>query len=382
MVAIRAHDSRQTLRSASMTYRVDRTRIGGEFELDLTSFSNTADKAPLTLPCAHLHWTDTGRSALFLAATDILRRGGEPLVWMPAFCCRAVVQAFQQAGFAIRYYSSAELHGGAGPQPDPAAGQTVLFVHYFGHINRYRLAQVAAWRRMGAYVVEDAAQAALTQEVGSAGHYAITSLRKFLPQPDGAMIGSESEMNFSTADPDEEFVSARILAKLMRGAGAPPETFLPLLAHTESRLDTQPIVPRKPSWMSRLLLARTDFSSVAERRRCNWELLRQSLHGSLSSHLTALHDVVDPGEVPLGLAVRVSGGQREPLRRFLADHAIFCPVHWPLSHVPTSTELALDHELSSQILTLPIDQRMEESHVRRFVKLLQRFFADAKQTRR
>ena len=359
-----------------MTQRLDRTRIGGEFELDLASFWQAADKAPLMLPCAHLRWTDTGRSALFLVATDILRRGGEPLVWLPAFCCRSVVQAFQQADFSIRYYSSAELHGGDGLQPAPAAGQTILFVHYFGHINRYRLGQVADWRRMGAFVVEDAAQAALTQEVGSAGHYAITSLRKFVPQPDGAIIGSEFELRFSTADPDEEFVSARILAKLMRGAGALPETFLPLLAHTESRLDTQPIVPRKPSWVSRLLMASTDFSSVAERRRRNWELLRQSLRGSLKSHVTALHDVVESGEVPLGLAVCIGGGQREPLRRFLADHAIFCPVHWPLSHLPTSTDFALDHELSLRILTLPIDQRMEEGHVRRFVKLLHRFFAD------
>ncbi|MGD0502336.1 MAG: hypothetical protein ABSD02_06325 [Steroidobacteraceae bacterium] len=356
-----------------MTYRDERTRIGGEFELDLNWFAQTADKAPLTLPCAHLYWTDTGRSALFLLAIDILRRGGEPLVWIPAFCCRSVVQAFQQAGFSIRYFSSAELHGGAGPGPRPCAGQTVLFVHYFGHINRYRLAQVADWRRIGAFVIEDAAQAALTQGVGLAGHYAITSLRKFVPQPDGAMIGSEFELTFSTTDPDEEFVSARILAKLMRGAGASPECFLPLLAHTESRLDTEAIVPRRPSWIGRLLMARTDFPSVAERRRVNWESLRESLRGSLSSHLTALHEVVEGGEVPLGLAVRVGGGQRESLRRYLADHSIFCPVHWPLAHVPMSTDLALDHDLASQILTLPIDQRMEESHVRRFVTLLKRF---------
>jgi dTDP-4-amino-4,6-dideoxygalactose transaminase len=163
----------------------------------------------------------------------------------------------------------------------------------------------------------------------------------------------------------------------LRGAGAPPEAFLLLLGQTESRLDTEPIVPRKPSWVSKLLMAHTDFSSVAKRRRRNWELLRRSLRGSLATDLTVLHDVLESGEAPLGLAVRVAGGQREVLRRFLADHGIFCPVHWPLSHVPTSTELALDHELSSQILTLPIDQRMEESHVRRFVKLLQQFFADA-----
>jgi hypothetical protein len=361
-----------------MTYRVDRTRIGGEFELDLASFSQTMDNAPpLTLPSAHSSWTNTGRSALFLAATDILRRGGEPLVWIPAFCCRSVVQAFQQAGFSIRYYSSAELHGGDSLQPEPTAGQTVLFVHYFGHVNRYRLAQVAGWRGRGAFVVEDAAQAALTQGVGLAGHYVTTSLRKFVPQPDGAMIGAEFELNFSTADPDEEFVSARVLAKLLRGAGAPPEAFLLLLGQTESRLDTEPIVPRKPSWVSKLLMAHTDFSSVAKRRRRNWELLRRSLRGSPATDLTVLHDVLESGEAPLGLAVRVAGGQREVLRRFLADHGIFCPVHWPLSHVPTSTELALDHELSSQILTLPIDQRMEESHVRRFAKLLQQFFADA-----
>ena len=251
-------------------------------------------------------------------------------------------------------------------------------MHYFGHLNRDRLAQAADWRRLGAFVVEDAAQAALTQKVGSAGHYTITSLRKFVPQPDGAMIGCDSEMNFSTADPDEEFVSARVLAKFLRGEGALPEAFLPLLAGTESRLDAGPIVPRKPSWIGRHVMARTDFSLVAELRRTHWQLLRQSLRGRLTAHLTVLHDVVECGEVPLGLAVRVRVDQRDLLRRFLAEHAVFCPVHWPLPHVPPGGELAPDHELSSQILTLPIDQRMEESHVRRLVMLIRRFFAGKK----
>lgn len=362
-----------------MTCRVDSTRIGGEFELDPTSFLNTQAAAPpFTMPGGRSIWTDTGRSALLLAAADILKKGGEPLVWMPAFCCRSVAQAFHQAGFSIRYYSSVELHGGDSPPPEPATGQTVLLVHYFGHLNSYRLAQAPSWRSRGAFIVEDAAQAGLTQGVGSAGHYVITSLRKFVPQPDGAMIRSEFELEWALAEPDEEFVSARVVAKLMRGSGSPSQAFLPLLERTEYRLDTQPIVPRRPSWVSKLLMAHTDFPSITERRRQNWELLRRSLRDRGASDLTVLHDTLASGEAPLGLAVRVSGQCRADLRRFLRDHSVFCPVHWPLAHVPPSFELTADHELSSQILTLPIDQRMDESHVHRLVGLLQRFFTGKK----
>ncbi len=359
-----------------MTLPPEPVRIGGEFELEIAAFLQPADQPPPTLPSAFTCWTDTGRSALLLAATDILRRGGKPVSWLPAFCCQAVTQAFRQAGFGVRYYNCAELHGDENQPPAPQPGETILFVHYFGHRNQHRLSQVPGWKQTGVHVVEDAVQAALTQGVGTAGHYVIVSLRKFLAQPDGAIVGSEHGLNVTLADADETFVSARAVAKLLRGAEAAAATFLPLIAQTESRLDESAIVPRRLSWLSRQLMSRTDLAAVAALRRENWQSLQNSLAGVPTSHVNPLFDTVQEGEVPLGLPVRVTGGRRDKLRDFLADRSVFCPVHWKLPHVPSGALTVADHLLASEIITLPVDQRMDQRHIDRFAMLLKQFFAD------
>lgn len=359
-----------------MTSHADQIRIGGEFELTLAAFSQVPSEAVPVLPTPYARWTNTGRAALLLAAEDILRRGGEPLVWLPAFCCGSVVQAFRQARFAVRYYTCTELHHREGMPPAPQPGESVLFVHYFGHRNELRSAQAAAWKGAGVHVIEDAAQAALTEGIGGTGHYVITSLRKFFAQPDGAMVGSQHDLNITLADADEAFVSERTLAKLMRGAFAEPELFLPLIEHSESGLDDSAIVPRHPSWVSRQLMLRTNVASAAERRRANWRALHGTLDGVLTSNLEPLFDAIREDEVPLGLAVRVRDGRRDGLRRFLARHSAFCPIHWKLSHIPPAAELSADHLLASDIITLPIDQRMDGQHIHRFVSLLQQFFAE------
>jgi hypothetical protein len=360
-----------------MTSPADDMRIGGEFELNPASFHLPADRPLPTLPSAFSYWTDTGRSALLLAAHDILGRGGKPVVWLPAFCCRSVSQPFGQAGFTLQYYNAAELHGEDNVPPNPQPGESVLFVHYFGYRNGRRLAQVPAWEQAGIYIVEDAAQAALTEGVGAFGHYAVTSVRKFLPQPDGALIGSRHALELTLADPDEAFVSAKAVAKLVRGADAMPEDFLPLIEFAESRLDDSAIVPKRLSWLSRQLMLRADFALVAARRRLNCQSLSDAVSTELRSCVTALIQGPSDGEAPLGLAIRVSGGRRDALRGFLAEHSVFCPIHWLLPHVPRAQALAADHRLASEVLTLPIDQRMNEHHIRRLIELLQQFFTES-----
>ena len=362
--------------SGFMICMTDTMRMGGEFELNPALFCRAPDQAAPTLPTPFSCWTDTGRSALLIAGKDILRSGGKPVVWLPAFCCVSVATAFQQSGFTLNYYTSSELHGEASVEPSPQPGETLLFVHYFGHRNHQRVMQADRCRRDGVHVVEDCAQAALTEGVGATGHYAVTSLRKFLPQPDGALLGAQNALPVDLADADEAFVSARALAKLLRGTNVADECFLSLFEESEARLDESSIVPREISWLSRQLMSRTDLADIAMRRRRNHQSLFRALLDHLPSVLNAVLADVDRGEVPLGLPVRVTNGRRDALRGFLASQSVFCPIHWNLPHLPRTAESAADHLLASEILPLPIDQRMGDLHIQRLIRLLQKFFAD------
>jgi hypothetical protein len=352
------------------------SRIGGEFEIELDYLLRTPGQLEPTLALPYRLWTDTGRSALLLAATDILRSGGSRVVWLPAFCCASVARTFQQAAFTARYYSSEELHGEQGARPEPEPGETIVIVHYFGHYNQQRAAAAEGWRANGVFVVEDAVQAVLSGGVGRIGHYAVTSFRKFLPQPDGALLGSRRPLDAALASPDERFISARVLGKLLRGAQASAASFLPLLEESEARYDAEPVVPREASWLGRQLLLRADLVAIAARRRHNYQVLHKMVTNRLPRVLSPLFATLGDEEVPLGLPVRVHGGRRDALRRHLAVHSAFCAVHWPLPRVPDAG-CAADYRLASEILTLPIDQRMQEAHLERLVSLVEDFITEA-----
>jgi dTDP-4-amino-4,6-dideoxygalactose transaminase len=348
--------------------------LGGEFELRPTDliFDPSLDTPLQGFGAVHETWIDFGRSALAVAARDALLRGARRKVWVPAYCCESVVTPFIGHGFDISFYR-------VGPDLEhvearPANGDVLLIIHYFGWRNRFALNQIETLRAGGVRIIEDCVQAGLTSAIGTHGDYAVSSLRKLLPQPDGALLASRLPVAADAAPSDEGFISAKVVGKLLRGARAADDTYLRVFEHAESLLD--PLVPRRMSWLSGQLLRATDLGTVTTRRRSNWEFLRDGL--SLSTKLSGLlplFDTLDDGEVPLGFPVRVPRGQRNALRRYLRDRRIYCAVHWTLDHLP-SGDFAEERKLSAALLTLPLDQRYQTHDLELLLDALQSFPGD------
>lgn len=346
-------------------------RIGGEFELAAADFACGGDDiAGLPgLGAPHEAWLDTGRSALALVARDLARQAPGGVVWLPAYACDSVVAPFKRAGVAVRLYATGDDLQGL---PSPQAGDALLFIHYFGRRHDAALAATPGWRARGVRVIEDCVQAPFTAGVGQHGDHAVTSLRKVIAVPDGALLASRRPLDTTALPPDEGFVAARLAAKWLRGQGAEPAAFLPLVAASEARLDDG--APRAMSWTASHLLRRLDVPAVARRRRENHAVLSQGLAalvdaGALRPLLGALRD----GEVPLGLPVVVAGDRREALRASLAAQEIFCPVHWDLPQLPADG-FESERRLSASALTLPLDQRYDERDMHRLLGALRSFF--------
>ncbi len=352
-------------------------RIGGELEL-AAELLGAPERGDLpALPKPHVARLDTGRSALYAALCEIVRRGGKRRAWLPAYLCASVLAPFRQLDFEVSYYRA----GRDLVQPEfPAqigSGEVFLFAHYFGKQNK----AAAEWlgqlpRRRELFVIEDGVQASLNASVGSHGDSVITSYRKFLPQPDGALLGADHALHAELAEPDEQFVSAKALGKLLRQYTGNQELYLSLFAQSEQRLE-RPIVPRRMSWLSRHLMQRTDIAAVAEARRANWAALARLLAGGAAAVVPLYHGL-EPGEVPLGFPVRVGDGQRDALRRHLAERQVYCPVHWDLPHLPEGDAWQDERALSAAVLTLPIDQRMGNEHLQFMVRAIESFEGNRK----
>lgn len=354
-------------------------RIGGELEIGPEQLDAPVSGQEPSLPKPYQQWVDTGRSAIHLALQDVMRRGGQKQAWLPAYCCPSVVAPFIESGIAICFYSmGADLGTPSGLPPSLSAGEIFLFIHYFG----FRNEAIVSWLdsvpgRQDAFVLEDCVQASLNSNVGETGDYAFTSYRKFLPQPDGALLASNMPCEHHLAMPDEAFVSGRLIGKLLRGFDR-SESFMALFSETEKRLD-EALRPASMSWASRYLMDRTDTRKIGKTRRQNWKWLHQRLARAdlPGKRLTPLFgEALDEGCVPIGLPVLVHNGLRNDLREYLRSGNIFCPVHWDLGHIAQQQQalLTADRDVGNSILTLPIDQRLGPDELDYFSDSIKTFF--------
>jgi hypothetical protein len=305
---------------------------------------------------------DTGRSAIFVALQDILRHGGRKIAYLPAYCCESVLYPFQQLGFKLQFYSAGKDLASPDGMPVDIENTAFLYIHYFGLRND----KITEWLKLSRkkthfFVIEDCVQASFTSDVGSNGDYAVTSYRKFGSQPDGAMLGSKTPLSeIDLLDSDETFVSQKLVGKIMRYENAPDELYLDLLEDSELRLNGR-CSPRRTSWASAYLMERTDFAQLAMARRRNWIYFDHQMQQNGTELVRPLFREIKEGEVPLGYPIVVLEGFRDQLRMFLKERRIFCAVHWPLGVEQERSGWAEDVLLSQNLLTIPIDQRVNAS---------------------
>ena len=349
-------------------------RLGGDFEID-TSLLQKKDVTDFEFLPKHFKlWVDLGRSAIYLALKLIIIRGGSKKALLPAFVCPSVIEPFILLGFEIRYYGLNQSF----EEINIDNGETIFFVHYFGK-NNYRVVEWIDKLRLelDIFVIEDCVQSSLNKNIGNIGDFSIISLRKFLPLPDGAILASKHMIPFlDTGLPHEEFISKKILGKFLRGISNNDQEFLVILSDAEKLLEG--FIPRRMSTFSTYLLSNINFSEIARLRRENWKYLYKNLNYlNLFEKIVPVFSDLSEDEVPLGFPVKILGKNRERLRNYLFTKNIFCAIHWELDHIgEANTAYNYDLQLSREILTFPIDQRVTFSHIDYLLQSILQFFEE------
>lgn len=349
--------------------------IGGEMGIPAAAFlEEKYGDLPNPYEKTNSVYVDTGRSALYGALCSIIAVSGKREAWLPYYCCSAVINPFIRLGFHLHYYSMGRnLKKPRFPEQQAITGGVFLFINYFGRRNQPVIDWLTSIER-NFFIIEDNVQASLNSGP-CYGDFIINSYRKFLPQPDGALLASNWPLRLSLLPPCEDYLSRVLIGKVLRQNAGDSEVFLQLFAEAESSLD-QCHEPRSLSFLSRFMMERTDIAAAASRRIQHYDYLFELLQGDplLSSSYRPLFNVLEPGEVPLGLPITVLPARRERLREYLKEQGIYCPVHWSLSYT-SNTSFAEDFTLSRSILTLPVDQRLDNSSLEYLAKHLRIFLA-------
>jgi len=311
---------------------------------------------------------DTGRSALQLALLDWkCRHPTDGVVWVPSYTCPSVTSAIMGLGLSMRRYDDRPGLGVWSDPPTPVAHDIVIIIHYFGILNRAAVGWVDSVFARNWDLIEDCVQAPYTAAAGVRGEYVVTSLRKWWSAPDGAQVCTNHVLAArSLSAPDEQFVSQRVAAKLLRAQRIAEASYLEMIEESERSLEAREI--RRVSWISGHLLQRADAQRAGRVRRANWSALAAGIAGL--TQVQPLFAGLEPGEVPLAFPIIVAGSRRDELRHFLMSSGIFCPIHWSLP--PDAPRAA--RELSERILSIPLDQRYRARDMDRVIATVGGFF--------
>lgn len=311
-----------------------------------------------------------GRDAIrgILEASSFSRDSG--VLYLPSFFCFDVIASCEEWGAKVRYYEDHPLLA----EPDLATlqmleGDAILAVNYFGlRDGRFW----ANWKSKNtkALLIEDHTHDPLsTWAINSTADYCFSSLRKVLPVPDGAVSWSPvgTLLPESSAGKDWRGSSLKLAAMVLKkeylgGQPIAKADFRKLQIEGEelySHVRDGSISP----WSYSILQAGypAEWRKVRERNvSCFLDLLPEN------DHLQPLFTSWPVGHCPFnGLVIFKSQEERDNCRKKLATKNVFSPVHWALPNTGSPDSI----DISSRILTIPLDQRYGVEDIEKIISI-------------
>lgn len=340
--------------------------LGSDFELDLSELSSKHDSVYQYLQEYNTIFLDSGRSASRIL-NSVLKKG---TILLPDYICESVLQVYQNQ-FRMKYYHinrdfSIDIDDFLNKMDDSVTA--VYLMHYFGMIQGKEVlaAIVSAKKRYAFTVIEDTTHSIFTKSQ-TIGDYCICSLRKWFPVTDGGVLYSDQKLkdicvqDIPVKDPSEK-LTAMLLKKLyIDGKLDCNDLYREIFIKEEQKLDQQCFV-YQISDISRSLLKYFSVSDLKNKRKKNFSMLYESVYHKKMDLVIGSKDAI-----PLVCPIYIE--DRDEFRRYLMNNHVYCAVHWPLKE----TELYLNEEtisFSKHIISLPIDQRYNEKHMRYLCKLV------------
>ncbi|MCE5344872.1 MAG: hypothetical protein LLG13_01120 [Bacteroidales bacterium] len=303
-----------------------------------------------------------GRDALGAAAECISSSGA--VILLPAYCCESMVLPFINRKWSVKYYSlnsdfsvnEKELIG----MCEKHKVKAVLLMNFFGISPVADIASSIKEYSKEIIIIEDFTHTLFSDHNLSDKNinFKISSIRKWIGIPDGAVLLTNSDCSPSVGRNDENFLSLRIKGMALK---------------FKYNLEKDPDLKKK--YLQTLRDAETclnDYSacyaisnvSINVLSSLDIEEIRQCRFANFNHLLSLIIDVpgVDlvlktaPSSVPFSLPILVR--DRDLVQRKFAERGLYAPVLWPLNNQCRNT-CNFSSGISDTMLSLPVDQRYD-----------------------
>ena len=350
--------------------------VGSEFDWSDDFISPVGAK--VNLP-SHYELFATGCASLLGLEKILNRKRNKSLkLHLPCFFCMEAAKKLGKA-FSIRWYRDLPTQ----KYPDfntlnASSGDLVLAVNLFG-IRSGKVWHDWLKTHNDVILIEDHSHDPFsTWALQSQADYAMASLRKTLPIPDGAMIWSgKNRLLPKASELESDGAYKRLSAMLLKraylnGGDVAKDTYRQL--EIESQESLNDVRNDKISAFSTNVLNSLDVNQFRKRREAN---IRHFLSLSLSKqdqNWQPLFNTWSDGSVPFNSIIVCRNQEiRDSLRKYLIYKNIFPPIHWSQPHNGMTSNDLEAISLSKKILTIPTDQRYSPDDILRIVEILNRF---------
>lgn len=332
--------------------------IGGEFEL-----MTVPDK--VTRIERYYNYS-SGRAALYQILMSIKLTTCK--VWLPDWLCESMIDAVRRTGIDYGFYSlgndlSMNVEEFVKRNRPISENNAIILVNYFGLVDVELTIKQLRGVGVHSIVIEDDVQALFSflDNKPHAADYRFTSLRKSIAAPDGGLVCTKRAM--PEVNRCNTFAPFKLRGALLKGGvfgETSDKSYLECFEEGERLIEENYDSLMSPE--SPCVFVETNFAEAAQTRRQNAQYLVSEIQRLGIEPILPLQNDCVPLFVPIVI------DSRDDLRRTLRQHAIFCPVHWPLRDDMTHLEKGVfmaEHELS-----LVIDQRYSLEDMRCIVEII------------
>ena len=310
--------------------------IGSYFWFDFSNQSEYKRDSSRWLPRVDDScFTFSGRSAIELALLDIIKEKKVDRAYVPSYCCESMVTPFIRNGIHVEFYDVSFQEGKFIYNIDENIKCDVaLVMSYFGLCSDNAHSLIDSLSKRGIVVIEDITHSLLSRRQSSLkSDYLIAGLRKWFAIPTGGWIGKKKgNLNLLPNKDSESYVMDKIegmieKARYISGEQIEKARFLELQNGFESFLDIHDCM-LKIDLTSQLIIDRLSISKIQWARKNNAKQLYRDFQ-SMNIDGIQIPELNLNNDTPLFFPVFLEPAYRESLRKYLIEHHIYCPVHWP-----------------------------------------------------
>lgn len=318
----------------------------------------------------------TGRTALDYIIKDIKTNKDIESVYMPSYCCHTMIQPFLDNGVEVQFYNVSFNNGKYVYAIDiETECDVVLIMQYFGFDNEVVGQLIRQFKESEKIIIEDATHSWFSRDPYShKSDYVFASFRKWTGLHCGA-IAIKRYDNFSNSLPsntNDRYIemrqkAAELKKEYIEKNQGDKEGYLKVFDEAETLLEVDYQDYKIPKEYKNKI-RRLDIETIKKTRQENSKVLIEGLKQFNKINTIGITET----DVPLFVPIIVLEGKRDKLRKYLIDHNIYCPVHWPLS-----VEHRIDDTyLFDNSLSLICDQRYNQQDMERISELINEFFRE------